>query len=104
MPKRCILVDMPGGPPWWVCGTFPAEEMCPCGSGRLVEFLCDYRASGRKRTCSRKMCTQCAFEVDPERHLCKEHRPLPGTQEVPMGPEKSQEQELPILACGCAGY
>lgn len=81
-----------------MCGGFKKREMCPCGSGRFVEFLCDH-PTGRRKTCSQPMCDQCVTVTQhADRHLCRDHAAvLPAVPTGPSGPS------LPALACGCAG-
>lgn len=45
-----------------------------CSCGWVCDALCDYPV-GNGKTCDRKLCDDnCAFEVAPDTHYCKDHK------------------------------
>lgn len=55
-----------------VCGPRPRRQKCSsCGAG--AGLLCDWKLGGGK-TCDKPICRACAMEVEPEKHLCREHQ------------------------------
>jgi hypothetical protein len=47
---------------------------CACGTAATLQ--CDAPSKRRSGTCDKHLCTSCATEVRPDRHLCQGHRDL----------------------------
>jgi hypothetical protein len=53
-----------------VCAPRPRPRRCGCRAPATL--LCDWKVG--KRTCDKPICTACAEEVAPDKHLCPEHQ------------------------------
>lgn len=51
----------------------PLRQLCQDCSSRPSTALCDYTASGSRRSCSRRLCDVCRTRRGPTIDLCKEH-------------------------------
>jgi hypothetical protein len=71
----CIRI-LHNGTKYWMCGNFdPVFESnnCCAECGEYAPgFLCDFPV-GNDKTCDRKLCENCADEIGPELHYCKNH-------------------------------
>ena len=77
MPCDPFKVTLPDGSSamGWICTRGPRRQPPRCKCGRPSTLLCDYPLTGAKagKTCDRPLCTHCATEVGPGRHLCPAH-------------------------------
>ena len=44
-----------------------------CACGQSASLQCDGPSKRRSKTCDKRLCTSCAKEVGPDRHLCPQH-------------------------------
>lgn len=44
-----------------------------CACGRPSEFQCDAPTMRKSGTCDKHLCSKCATEVGPDKHLCRTH-------------------------------
>jgi hypothetical protein len=59
-----------GGARGFICTRRPRPR-CACGTPASLQ--CDAPTKRRSGTCDRHLCTACAVEVGPDRHLCPTH-------------------------------
>jgi hypothetical protein len=68
----CLKLEMPDGSFGIVCGLRRSKKFCACG--RPCEFECDWKMKVRSGTCDKPICSRCALQVGPDKHLCREHQ------------------------------
>lgn len=80
----CNRVDLGGGYSAIVCSGRPRAK--PCAYCRKPSTrLCDApQEAPRTGTCDRPMCDGCTFREEPERDLCRQHRPASVTERPAM--------------------
>lgn len=85
----CERVPMAGGGFAVVCARRSPRRKCKVCGERDATLLCDGPRASRarapllfatpapldERTCDLAMCSTCAYEAGPDRHLCPTHRP-----------------------------
>ncbi len=68
----CRGIKLPNGGAAIVCGPRKRRRNCDrCGA--KATLLCDWKTDAGK-TCDRPICTACAEEVGPDKHLCPDHQ------------------------------
>lgn len=66
----CLRMQTPQGAAI-ICGV--KQRYC-VHCHRASNFLCDWKVKGGSGTCDREICSACALEVAPNKHLCREHQ------------------------------
>jgi hypothetical protein len=66
----CTPFTLPGGASGILCTRRPRIR-CACGG--TASLQCDALSTRRSGTCDRHLCSRCAPEVGPDRHLCPTH-------------------------------
>lgn len=66
----CTPITFPDGSRAIVC-TRSRRPRCACGTRATLQ--CDAPAKRKSGTCDRHLCTSCATEVGPDKHLCRAH-------------------------------
>lgn len=92
----CSKINLPGGGVAIVCSRGRRDQVqhC-CGCGGVATLQCDWKV-GKGLTCDSWICSGCAKEVGPDKHLCPRHqltykdwlasRPTPqDTKQTPTG-------------------
>jgi hypothetical protein len=59
-----------GGARGFICTRTPRPR---CACGQPASLQCDAPTRRKSGTCDRHLCTGCATEVGPDRHLCSTH-------------------------------
>jgi len=70
---KCARVRLPNGTAAIVCSRGRRTTLRQCRCGALAKLLCDWKV-GAFHTCDAPICPACAFEVEPEKHLCAKHQ------------------------------
>ncbi len=66
----CTPFTLPDGTRGILCSRRPTLR---CACGRAASLQCDALSTRRSGTCDRHLCSRCAVEVGPDRHLCPAH-------------------------------
>ena len=73
----CSVIPTPGGGTAFLCGGRGSKRCTAPGCSKRAPILCDWILDhARKRTCSRPICRDHAYQPDPkqDKHLCGPHR------------------------------